>query len=196
MNIEIRKLTPELAEDYVNFFDVTPHDDNIDAHKCYCVCWCNDEYEGKDFSTVEKRRQYALQYVRQDNIKGYLAYIDDKVVGWCNANTKSECLKCASWIRYMDYVPLDDIYSGIKVKSIFCFVIAPEMKRKGIATSLLKRVCDDALQDGFDFIEAYPFKTPSRQSSDFGGHIKMYQKSGFYISLDTDNGIVMRKQLK
>lgn len=31
MNIEIRKLTPELAEDYVNFFDVTPHDDNIDA---------------------------------------------------------------------------------------------------------------------------------------------------------------------
>lgn len=96
----------------------------------------------------------------------------------------------------MDYVPLDDIHSGIKVKSIFCFVIAPEMKRKGIATSLLKHVCDDAFKDGFDFIEAYPFKTPSRQSSDFGGHIKMYQKSGFYISLDTDNGIVMRKQLK
>lgn len=35
--IEIRRLTPKLAKDYVNFFDVTPHDDNIDAHRCYCV---------------------------------------------------------------------------------------------------------------------------------------------------------------
>lgn len=38
MNIEIRKLTPDLAEDYIHFFDTTPHDDNVDAHKCYCVC--------------------------------------------------------------------------------------------------------------------------------------------------------------
>lgn len=196
MNIEICRLKPELAEDYVDFFDTTPHDTNIDAHKCYCVCWCNDEYEGKDFSTAEKRRQYALHYVRQNNIQGYLVYIDGKVVGWCNANTKSECLKCASWTRFMDYVPLDDIHSGVKVKSVFCFVIAPEMKRKGIATSLLERVCDDALQDGFDFVEAYPFKTSAYQSSDFGGYIEMYQKNGFYISSDTDKGIVMRKQLK
>lgn len=160
------------------------------------VCWRNDTYEGKDFSTAEKRRQYALQYIRKNNNKGYLGYIDDKIIGWCNSNTKSECLKCASWTRFMDYVPLDDIHLGVKVKSIFCFVIAPEMKRKGIATSLLKRVCDDALQDEFDFIEAYPFKTLSCQSSNFGGYIKMYQKCGFCISLDTDNGIVMKKQLK
>ena len=37
MKFEIKKLTPELAEDYVHFFDVTPHDDFIDEHKCYCV---------------------------------------------------------------------------------------------------------------------------------------------------------------
>lgn len=52
MNIKIKKLTPELADDYVHFFDTTPHDDNIDEHKCYCVCWCNDDYHGKDFASV------------------------------------------------------------------------------------------------------------------------------------------------
>ncbi len=31
--------------------------------------------------------------------------------------------------------------SVLKEKSVFCFVIAPEMKRKGIATLLLERVC-------------------------------------------------------
>jgi len=196
MAIEIRKLIPGLAEDYVNFFDTTPHDDNMDEHKCYCVCWCNDDYDGKDFSTVDKRRKYALPYVKGNNIQGYLAYSGDVVVGWCNANTKADCLKCASWRRFMDYVPLEESNTGIKVKSIFCFVIAPEMKRKGIATLLLGRACKDAFQDGFDFVEAYPYKESSYQSSDFGGHFEMYKKSGFYVSLETEQGLVMRKQLK
>lgn len=196
MAIEIRKLIPSLAEDYVKFFDSTPHDDNLDEHKCYCVCWCNDDYEGKDFSMVEKRRKWALQYVKDNSIQGYLAYSGDTVVGWCNANTKSDCLKCASWRRFMNYVPLEESNEKIKVKSIFCFVIAPEIQRKGIATLLLQRVCKDAIQDGFDFVEAYPYKESSYQSSDFGGHFEMYIKNGFHVSLETEQGLVMRKSLK
>lgn len=196
MDIEIRKLTPDLAEEYVRFFDITPHDNYVDEHKCYCVCWCNDDYEGKDFSTAEKRRKCALEYVKGNNIQGYLAYNGDSVVGWCNANTKSDCLKCAGWRRFMDYVPLEEANTGIKVKSIFCFTIAPEMQRKGIATLLLERVCKDAIQEGFDFVEAYPYKESSWQSSDFSGHPEMYKKSGFYVSLETEKGLVMRKALK
>lgn len=196
MAIEIRKLLPELAEDYVHFFDITPHDTNIDEHKCYCVCWCNDDFEGKDFSTVEMRRNCALDYVRGNNIQGYLAYSGDEVVGWCNANTKADCTKCASWRMFMDYVPLEEVNTGIKVKSVFCFVIAPDMKRNGIASMLLERVCKDAAQDGFDYVEAYPYKEDSYQSSDFGGYYEMYIKSGFYVSLETEKGLVMRKLLK
>jgi len=40
VDIKIRKLTSDLVDDYVNFFDTTPHSDNVDDHKCYCVCWC------------------------------------------------------------------------------------------------------------------------------------------------------------
>lgn len=196
MDIVIRKLSPELAEDYVRFFDNTPHDNYVDEHKCYCVCWCNDDYAGKDFSTAEKRRACALQYVKNNNIQGYLAYHGAEVVGWCNTNTKLDCLKCASWRRFMDYVPIDEYSSNIRVKSIFCFVIAPNMKRKGIATQLLERVCKDAIQDGFDFAEAYPYKESSYQSSDFGGHVEMYKKHGFYVSLETEQGLVLRKLLK
>jgi len=188
MTLVIRRLTPDLAEDYVHFFDTTPHDDHVDAHKCYCVCWSGDDAEGKDFSTVEKRRDYALKYVKGGNIQGYLVYSGDSVIGWCNANTKLDCLKCASWQRFMDYVPLEDLDQGIRVKSIFCFVIAPEWQRKGIATKLLERVCQDATQDGFDMVEAYP--------SYFGGHLEMYTRSGFSVSLETEQGLVVRKLLK
>ena len=33
MNIEIRKLTPELVDDYVYFFDTTPHATHKDEHE-------------------------------------------------------------------------------------------------------------------------------------------------------------------
>lgn len=39
MAIEIRRLTSDFAEDYIHFFDITPHDDNAGDNKCYCACW-------------------------------------------------------------------------------------------------------------------------------------------------------------
>ncbi len=191
MKIEIKKLTPDKADDYIQFFDTTPHDDGIDDHKCYCVCWVSDDYEGKDFSTVEKRRKQAFEYVKNGLLQGYLAYSDKKVVGWCNANKRSDCTKCVSWRYFMDYVKLDEL----KVKSVFCFTIAEDFKRKGIATELLKRVCLDAKEEGFDVVEAYPYKKNSYQSSDFGGYIEMYKKCGFELYLDSDKGPIMRKYL-
>jgi GNAT superfamily N-acetyltransferase len=197
MNIEIRKLTPDLVGDYVNFFDTTPHADNRDEHKCYCVWWCNDDYEGKDFtSSTEVRRDYAIRYVKGNNIQGYLAYCDGKVVGWCNANTKADCLKCYCWRRFMGSVSTEESTPATRVKSVFCFAIAPEMRRKGIAKLLLERVCQDAVQDGFDSVEAYPKKVFISEAEDFVGPAEVYRKSGFTVHHETDRQLVMRKQLK
>lgn len=197
MNVEIRKLTPDLLEDYLYFFENEAHADNENEDRCYCVCWCSDDHrEGKDFSTPEKRRELAVQYINNGTIQGYLAYYDGQVVGWCNANTKSECLNCISWLRFMTSVNTKEAAPEIKVKSIFCFAIAPSMKRKGIATQLLERVCKDAADDGFDYVEAYPNKKFIDIFSDFMGPLEIYKKSGFTIHEELENTYVMRKQLK
>jgi GNAT superfamily N-acetyltransferase len=198
MDITIRKLTPALADDYVRFFDHTPHDghapdENVGDYSCYCVGWCSNNSEGKDFSKVLNRRQWAYRYVEENILQGYLAYRGDEVVGWCNANTKSDCLQCDGWRLFMGYVPLDE--PGVKVKSIFCFVVAPEMQRKGIATQLMERVCADAAQDGFDAVEAYSYKDESYQSSNYGGYYEMYGKHGFIVTAETKQGLVVRKKL-
>ena len=44
MNVEIKKLTPAHVEEYINFFETTPHDDNIPEHTCYCECWCSADH--------------------------------------------------------------------------------------------------------------------------------------------------------
>lgn len=196
MNIEIRKLTPELAEEYIHFFDVTPHDVNIDENKCYCVTWRSDDsYVGDGdhwFPSREERRDHALQFVRAGSIQGYLAYRGDEIVGWCNAN--ADCQGCVNYLR--TYWPIEEYRLGIKVKSIFCFVIAPEVQRMGVATQLLERVCQDAAADGFDFVEAYVYKKFDTVPHDFRGPLAMYEKCGFSKQAERDDKVVMRKTLK
>jgi len=195
MSITIRKLTPELAEEYVNFFDVTPHDDRTDKNElpCYCVTWRGDgSYVGDDhwYPTQEERRERALGFVRDGYMQGYLAYDGDRIIGWCNAT--ADCKLGVSYMRSL--WPIDETRDDVKVKSIFCFVIAPEMQRKGIATQLTQRVCSDAAVDGFDFVEAYVNEIPAPY--DFSGPLEMYEKCGFVRCGSNEGRIVVRKSLK
>ena len=195
MNVEIRKLTPDLAEDYAHFFDVTPHNNEGEGIKCYCVTWRNDEtYAGDDhwFPTQEERREKAIQFVREGCIQGYLAYRGDEIVGWCNASGD-----CQLGVRYLRSAwPIEEYRADIKVKSVFCFTVAPQARRMGVATRLLERVCEDAANDGFDFVEAYVNIKPKQHEGEHLGHLAMYEKCGFSQCAKRKDKIVMRKPLK
>lgn len=195
MRIEIRKLTPDLAEEYVHFFDVTPHDVEIDEQKCYCVIWRSDDsYTGNGdhwFPTREERRERALQFVRSGSLQGYLAYQGDRIVGWCNATDK-----CRLGIQHLrSFWTIEDYPADVRVKSIFCFVIAPDMRRKGIATQLVERVCKDAAAEGYDYVEAYANREFSEEDHDFRGPLAMYLKCGFSIYAEREGRVTVRKAL-
>ena len=196
MNIVIHKLTPDLVEDYLRFFDTTPHWDKStgDELPCYCVTWRSDDsYVGNGdhyYPTREERRERAGKFVQDGKIQGYLAYSDDKIVGWCNATAD-----CQGGINYLrEYYTIDEYDPDVKVKSIFCFMIAPEMQRAGIATMLVERVCIDAAAEGFDFVEAYPSAVYT--TLDYSGPLAMYEKCGFIKSSERDGKTVVRKAVK
>ena len=77
----------------------------------------------------------------------------------------------------MGDIPTEDPTSGVKVKSIFCFAIAPEMQRKGIAGRFAERVCLDAVEDEFDFVEAYPNKEFIDEAEDCMGLLNCIEKA-------------------
>lgn len=190
MHIEIRKLTSDLLEDYLYFFE------NVANEDCYCTCYCSDDHAGKDFHSREVRRDYAVRYIEEGKIQGYLAYSDNKVIGWCNANCKSDCLKCEGWKICLNSVNTLETVPSLKVKSVFCFTIAPNMRRNGIASHLLERVIKDAFEDGFDYVEAYPNKGFIDVYYDHMGPIDLYKRFGFVAHGESDSKIIMRKRLK
>jgi GNAT superfamily N-acetyltransferase len=199
MQIEIQKLMPEHAEAYARFFEETPHSEkpNEKEFTCYCVWWCNDDHDVNNIEHLMKRelrREYAIQKIREGRLKGYLAFYNGKVVGWCNANAKADCLTCYCWRRFMGEVPVEEPGS-VRVKSVFCFLIAPEFRRKGVAKLLLNRVCEDAKTDGFDVVEAYPMKEYVNEAVDFMGPAGLFFESGFTLRGETQDRLVVRKPL-
>ena len=90
---------------------------------------------------------------------------------------------------------MEEPSEDVKIKSIFCFVVAPEMRRKGVAELLLEGVCQDAAKDGFDFAEAYPEKEFVNECEDYQGPAGLYVKSGFTVYYETEKKLIMRKRL-
>ena len=190
LEIEIRRLTPGLEEDYARFFDETPHNNGI---KCYCVTWRGDaSYEGKDhwYPTPEERRARACQFVRDGSLQGYLAYHNGKAVGWCNAT--GDCRAGVDYLR--SFWPIEERREETKVKSVFCFVTAPEMRRKGIAGKLLERVVRDAAEEGYHFVEAYVCREAG--ADEWRGYLEMYESQGFTVWAEREGRAVVRKELK
>jgi GNAT superfamily N-acetyltransferase len=66
------------------------------------------------------------------------------------------------------------------------------MKRKGIASALLKRICEDAAADGFDAVECYPNSHFSNEFDDFRGPTALFEKHGFSIYHEMDGWNVVR----
>ena len=197
MNIIIRRLTANLLDDYLCFFETDAHADNPHEDRCYCVGWCNADHRIEmGFSSPEKRRETAIQYVNTGAIQGYLAYVDKKVVGWCNTNTKSDCLNCEGWLRFKSAVNVSVLDSANKIKSIYCFTIAPEYKRKGITSQLLERVCQDAADEGFDSIEAYPEQNFVDVFSAMSGPLDLYLRNGFEIIQEVNDKYKGKYDLK
>ena len=62
------------------------------------------------------------------------------------------------------------------------FEIAPEYRGKGIAALLLETVCQDALTEGYAYVEAYPAKDDGLQGLAFTDPKRLYEKAGFMVT--------------
>lgn len=211
MNIEIKILTPELEEVYFDFFYNRAFSDGSPYYPCYCNAFnmSREQIEEELFAKSEsygggaenwKRalRESAVKMVRAGLIKGYLAFADGLAVGWCNANDRMNYYRVGEFD--LDNVPSDEKPVGCQekgqIKSVVCFEIAPEFRGNGIATALLERVCLDAQNDGYAFVEAYPMKQVHNNALAFTGSIHLYEKFGFVPFSENENTLVMRKALR
>jgi len=193
MELEIRKLSPELTEDYINFFENIAFTDHPEWSQCYCLhfhwesAW---DVESKNSDWPDKRREHLLEMIASQKLQGYLAYSSNQVAGWCNTNDKANY----TGLRRRNEL-WDELEENKKIKSVVCFLVAPKMRGKGIATQLLEHICQDAAFDGYEYIEAYPPKGAFDMYAAHQGTITLFEKCNFVIHKTFQNDVIMRKHL-
>lgn len=193
MDIEIKKLSPALLEDWLEFFDNTASPGDGEWEGCYCMCYhWNDELEKRKSwnclrADAPYNRKCAIEFINAGKMQGYLAYHNGKAIGWCNANDKQ------AYDNVNFRLPSCQKDKGKKIKSIVCFCITPEYRGKRIATSLLEAVCANASIDGYELVEAYPFEHDEYYA--FHGPTSLYIKNGFTAVKKSGEVVVLQKQL-
>jgi len=189
VKLDIKPIIPERVSDFLYFFDHVAFTDNPDWASCYCYyshIACHAEQWAK--RSKEENRDGARQLILTETMKGYLAYIDDSPVGWCNANHK------ASYPRLLAEKELWEP-AREKIGSIVCFIIAPHHRRKGIAHQLADAACSGFKSKGYDCAEAYPRKQASSDAQHYHGPLPLYMKAGFAVHKEFADYFIVRKKL-
>jgi len=195
MQVSVQRLKPELVEDFLHFFD-TAFSDFPDWSGCYCGFY---ETPGNSWDAGPKagptHRVEKAERINAGKATGLLAYVDGKVVGWCNAQSRSSF---ANMRRYS--VVVDN--PSEPVGSVMCFLIAPGYRGKGVCTSLLNSACDVFRSEGLEVAEGYPTTSPPKQNSDvpwaeanYKGPLSIYLKNGFKIHKQLERFAIVRRQL-
>lgn len=199
MHVTIERLTPALLEDYMDYFDHVAFRDHPQWAGCYCVHYHWDDrmeaaYRAREAdATVPFNRAYAVRFVRDGTMQGYLAYVDGRVAGWCNANDRTAYggLSQDRWPALW----LGEDAPAQRVKSIVCFSVAAALRNQGIATRLLACVSADARAEGYAALEAYP-RVRDDAHGNHHGPLSLYERDGFTVHKRLEGTLVVRKALQ
>ena len=194
--VTVRRLSPELLDDFLGFFDKEAFSDFPDWSGCYCGFY---ETLGNSWDagpeTASTHRAEKSERIRSGNATGLLAYVDGKVVGWCNAQRRSDF---ANMRRYS--VVIDN--PTLSVGSIMCFLVAPGYRGRGACTALLSSACEMFRSEGLSIAEGYPTTNPSKKAwetpwaeENYKGPLSVYLKNGFSVYRQLERFAIVRRQL-
>jgi len=196
LKVEVRELTPELLDDYLGFFDKDAFTDFPEWSDCYCGFYDTpDDLWDATGKAGPANRAARAERIRSGKAHGLLAIADGKVVGWCNAQRRSNFLNMRRYATAIDN-PAEP------VGSIMCFLVAPGHRGKGIGSDLLNAACDQFRRDKLQIAEGYPTTNPVKRAwetpwaeENYKGSLNMYLKAGFQVHRQLERFAIVRKQL-
>lgn len=186
MDFEIKALSPALKEDYLSFFESIEFEEHPHWADCYCYSY---HFTGSaDEWGREKNRSCVSAMIEEGSMKGYLAYKEGRVVGWCNVNKRLNYQLLAQ-----NYELVDPKHT--KICSIVCFLVHPDFRRQGMLQQLLDHIVNDYSALNYEFIEAYPRSGKLSSEKLYRGPEDLYKRNGFELVREFEEYKVVRRKL-
>ena len=182
-DVTVRPVSPDQHDAVMHYFDMVAYADNPNWSKCFCMERLAEDFDSR---TKQQNRASRSQLILSAKANGLVAYRLGRVVGWCHAAPKIELVNIEG-----EKAP--------EVGAIVCFVVAPDQRRQGVATTLLDAAIEHLRKRGMRTAEAYPRLgeiDPSHWAqSMYVGPLSMYVKAGFAIEEQHEDFAVVRRSL-
>lgn len=187
--IVVRRLSPSLLDDWLDYFDHDAFADNADWSGCYCQ-WFHVDRDAEDWEsrTAEQNRAASTALIKAGALQGYLAYVDGRPGGWCQAAPRLSIPNIAG----DENLAVDD---ASEVGSIVCFNVAHAFRRQGVAAKLLDAACGGFLEEGLRTAEAYPSLTATGDAANYHGPLALYLRAGFRPYRELESLVIVRRAL-
>lgn len=187
--IDIRPLTPDQADDWLDFFDRRAFADNPAWGGCYCRIYLlgpGDDDAWDAACASGENRDVMAAAIRAGEVDGLLAREDGEIVGWTHFGPTSRFHPPGG--------PLAPADAG--VASIVCFVVAHTHRRRGVARAMLDRALDELADRGFTAVDARPLASDEHEAMElFTGPRGLYEAAGFEVVEQGERRLRMRRTL-
>jgi len=186
MSITIRPIVSGDAERFVEYFDRLDFSHAREWKGCYCRYYHHRmDSAGWMARTPETNRQEAIESIRAGKTGGFLAFDEEKCVGWLIGGPLDHYPRLTEWL-----LPFSQ---GKKFAVTICFVIDPEYRGKGLARSLLAHAIDSFRTQGMEGAFALPVADKDGGNRRYRGTIHMYQEAG-YREIGTFSGAILMQK--
>lgn len=185
--VEIRRLSEAELDDFLAFMDGPAFETNPSWNGCYCQFYLNTAEENESRASLPpaeasaENRSRACDKVKSGQLRGYLAFEGETVVGWVAANAANN----------FALLPR----TGAEVARVLCFVIDAKHQRQGISAQLLDFALNDLAAQGFSIVEAAPLANDEFAEWAYRGKRSTFEKAGFETAgmIDEKHILVRRK---
>jgi GNAT superfamily N-acetyltransferase len=141
-------------------------------------CWCMwPRLRGAEFARGRGagHRRALRRLVSGGARPGIIAYRGGEPVGWCAIAPREHYVRLER-SRVMARVDERPVWS------VVCFFVAPEGRRSGVTTALLRAAVDHARRRGATIVEGYPLDTGGKRLADafaWFGLASAFRRAGF-----------------
>jgi GNAT superfamily N-acetyltransferase len=162
----------------IRALDEATRDDFFKLHSpangggCYCVAWYVSSFEGWEKRTPAQNRLLRENVLHHGGADGYLAYVGEQPVGWCQVQEASRLP--GLWKKVSEYVPECAF-------AISCFFIAKAWRGRRVSEALLAYAIDDLRRKNADVLVAFPRGDRACRNEDelWMGPYRLFEKAGF-----------------
>lgn len=185
--LEVHPATPERWADLEQLFG---------AHGAFAGCWCmwwrlkRAEFERQQ---GEGNKQALRAIVASGEVPGLLAYFQGRPVGWCSVAPRERfpVLQRSRVLKPVDDVP---------VWSIVCLFVEKGVRKRGVASRLLRAALEYVREQGGRVVEAYPVEPRVEEMPDYlayTGVVSTFKRLGFVeVARRSERRPIMRYHLE